>query len=678
MSISLSLVENQLNKYTFKYNIPKFYSQRGLLNVWLECTNSKNKIITFEGQGRPSYYEPNGSILATLPPHETYSIKLVVRTRSLSNLQYSNILTVTSYSGKIDPPLNVKIVSQDTPRSLEDWQILLTWDNSKNIGSAPISQLKIVYNYGETTPPTSSSPKRYKVSYSKVVDINEWDSDNSYSWAVPSPLTKGQNKCNFSLFFINENGEESVAADAPHNLGPARTNTIFTIAATWRPDVTISATPLFNSSSWTNNSDVDDFIKPYLTIGSERWSQYMGISPTIASKIQSIDSKFYNGIYLNQYTSINDSSKPILQCEPAKYVGIKLNDGRWNFITVSFNVVFNTYYQNNLDRASNWDLIYSATHHLGHALGIGVYWHLNQLYSTSNSSKSDTIDYPRYRLDGNLFPQTRLIHNVMYRVPQRRLAYDQNGNPTDKIIDQPNPLGVTCNDYWFYELPCANIVPNNPNIAPLTRRTYRANRRFVPLDQIGSLNTDIVAWNGWLSPSYDEEISIFLNGDRTQPAASGVESDTEIENFPGCHFGLIDNPLNRLLFTYNHRELNDIMLYRTVFNDNALATEGSYPQRITALSIAHLKDLGYTELYENQKPGPTNLRAEELADWSEGYSTSKLDNHSCCRGFSPTQIESWQSNAEEYSILSNGDSMSKIADIIDDIIYCYINPENEC
>jgi hypothetical protein len=629
-------------------------------------------------------------VTITLPSYQTFSVRLKVITTKNSTPAYSNKLVINTTSGKIDPPLNVNVISQNTPRSLEDWTVLLTWDNSINIGSAPVSKLKIIYTYNERTPDKNTGTYTNTIYYSKIVDIDEWDSTNSYTWTLTSPLTKGQSLCNFSLFFVNENGEESVAADAPHNLAAGRSNTLFSIAATWKPDVTMPATPLFNSLSWTNNSTVDEFIKTYLTVGAERWSEYMGVDPKISSKIKSIDPKFYNGIYLNKYTSINDSSKPIIQCTPARYVAIKLNDGRWNFITVSFNLVFNKYYENNSGRASNWDLIYSTTHHLGHALGIGVYWHLNQLYDNFPGLKSKSIEYPRYRLAGDLFPQTKRIHNAIHTAAAEdfyewRLYNILIPEPVLERASRPpvqNISAIPCNELRRLNLPCANTIPtpkitatnfysygniytkyelSNVYEPPLSQRVYANNRRFIPLDQMGSLTTDDIAW-----------------GDLNDSSVAALSSNIENENFPGCHFGLVNNSLNKRLFTYNHRTLKDIMLYRTI-NSDAENIVGSEPQRISYLSIAHLKDLGYTELYENQKQGgPVNLRAETIDAWAQGYQTSKLNNHNCCRGFSPTQIESWQSNPQEYSILSNGDSMLKIADIIDDTIYCYINPENGC
>lgn len=691
LSITLSLVENKLNKYTFKYNIPKSMAVGGLQSIWLEYTDSNNSTKSIQGPGWPGNYPLTGTIVATLPPHKTFSIRLSVKPLQSGNILYSNTINLSTYGGKIDPPLNVVVQPINTSRSSGNWEVLLTWNNSKNIGSAPVSKLKILYTYN-----AGSARSTY---YSKIVDINEWDSSNSYTWTFSAPYKNSSKECHFSLAFINEAGEESEKADSRHNLGPGGlSNNLFAVVNSWKPDVTISATPLFNESSWTNNTLVDSFIKTYLNIASNRWSKYIGIDIKTAEKIKSIDPKFYNGIYLNKYTTINDSSKPIMQCIPAKYVSIKLNDGRWNFITVSFNLVFNKYYENNSDRASNWDLINSTTHHLGHALGIGVYWHLDQLYDTSSTLKSDTIAYPRYRLDGNLFPQTQLIHNALYRAEDFYgwiLKNISNPEPTLRLLTQPpiknSSTGITCKNFEL-KLPCVNTTPiaqvtsipgpygypvyNVSNIyePSLSRRVYTQNRRFIPLDQIGSLTTDNIKWeelNDSNSPTAPLEL---WQGDKNQPFVSGLSADENNENFPGCHFGLVDNPLNRRLFTYNHRELNDIMLYRTVVNNEG--NSGSYPQKISALSIAHLKDLGYVELYENQKPGPSNLRVEDLSDWADGYTTSKLNNHSCCRGFSPSQIESWQpQDFEFYARLSNEDIMLKIADIINDIVYCYADEE---
>lgn len=692
MSIVLSLVENKLNKYTFKYSVPKIIAgNQGLQEVWLTYTDGNNLTKSIQGPGWPGNYPLTGTIVATLPSHKILDVRLSVKPLRSGNLQYSNTLNIRTHSGKIEPPLNVTVQPVDTSRSSGRWEVLLNWDNSKNIGSAPVSKLKILYTYN-----AGSARSTY---YSKVVDINEWDSSNSYTWSFSSPYKNQSNHCHFSLSFINESGEESEKADARHDLGPGLSNNLFIVVASKTPDVTIQATPLFNEISWTNNASVGSFIKQYLTIASNRWSKYIGISPTISEAIKSIDRKFYNGIYLNQYTTINDSSKPIMQCTPAKYVGVKLNDGRWNFITVSFNLVFNQYYENNLDRASNWDLIHSTTHHLGHALGIGVYWHLDQLYKNIPNLKSGTIEYPRYRLDGNLFPQTQRIHNGLYR-PADFFSWELSSpfspNPELKRLSVPliqNPsTGVSCKNSELL-LPCPDTTPvpkltettftsygttyttytiSNAYEPPLFRRVYAQDRRFIPLDHIGSLTTDNIIWeelNYSTSPTAPLEL---WHGDKNQPFVSGLSADVENENYPGSHFGIIDNPLNRRLFTYNHRKLNDIMSYRT----------GKYfayseSPRISSLSIAHLNDLGYTELYENQKPGPINLRAEISSDFSEGFITSKLENHDCCRGFSPTQIASWQpSEPNEFGILSENNEMLKIADIVPQnktnyIIYCY-------
>lgn len=701
MSIVLSLAENKLNKYTFNYSIDKFWMDKKPRVIWIEYTDSNGKTKEEQIPGRPLFYPSRGSVTISLPSHQTLSVRLKVSLSLTGGTQYSAPLTITTNSGKIDPPLNVRVLPQNASRSLEDWEVLLTWDNSKNIGTAPISKLKIQYQYSYTG-----------IFYSKLVDISEWDSPNSYTWTFSSPYKNQSTGCSFSLSLVNEAGEESELAYAPHDLGFGRTNTLFNVGTTWKPDVTVPASPLFNEISWTNNPSVDSFIKTYLNIASDRWSKYIGISPTIAEKIKSIDPKFYNGIYLNKYTTINDSSKPIMECTPARYVGIKLNDGRWNFITVSFNLVFNKYYENNSSRASSWDLINSATHHLGHALGIGAYWHLNQIYENFPDLKSQTIEYPRYRLDGNLFPQTKLIHNAIHKAaPEDFYGWELRNNlipnPVLRPLSRPpvqNTSAIPCKRLGELNLPCASTTPearltgtsfysygstytkyevSNVYEPPLSRRFYEQDRRFIPLDQIGSLTTDNIQWievadsselNGGVSPTPPLQL---WRGDKNQPFVSGLSADIEDENFPGCHFGLIDNPLTRRLFTYNHRALQDIMLYRTITSDSE-GISWLAPQRISYLSIAHLKDLGYTELYENQRPGPTNLRAEELNDYEEGFATSKLNNHNCCRGFSPAQIESWQlSGTDTIEALSEDNSeMLKIADIIDGTMYCYIDQES--
>jgi len=125
---------------------------------------------------------------------------------------------------------------------------------------------------------------------------------------------------------------------------------------------------LFDTSSF-----VGVVPEPYLTAlnsAAARWSTYVKFNPNVVAGIKSQINPNWNGIRINNYTTINDSQSYIAACGVHQYIDIQ-SGGGVKFNTYTFNLFVNLYYAN-IYNSTDWANV--MTHELGHALGIGIYW----------------------------------------------------------------------------------------------------------------------------------------------------------------------------------------------------------------------------------------------------------------------------------------------------------------
>lgn len=125
---------------------------------------------------------------------------------------------------------------------------------------------------------------------------------------------------------------------------------------------------LFDTSSF-----VDVVPEPYLTAlnaAVARWSTYIKFNPTIIEGIKGGMNPNWNGIRINNYTTINNSRSYIAACGVNQYIDIQ-SGGGVQFNTYTFNLYVNLYYATIMS-PTDWANV--MTHELGHALGIGIYW----------------------------------------------------------------------------------------------------------------------------------------------------------------------------------------------------------------------------------------------------------------------------------------------------------------
>lgn len=126
---------------------------------------------------------------------------------------------------------------------------------------------------------------------------------------------------------------------------------------------------LFDTSSF-----VGIVPEPYLTAlnsASARWSNYIKFNPTIVAAIRSQIDPNWNGIRINNYTTINNSNSYIAACGIHQYIDIQPGPEGVKFNTYTFNLFVNLFYDTILS-PTDWANV--MTHELGHALGIGIYW----------------------------------------------------------------------------------------------------------------------------------------------------------------------------------------------------------------------------------------------------------------------------------------------------------------
>lgn len=157
-----------------------------------------------------------------------------------------------------------------------------------------------------------------------------------------------------------------------------------------------------------------------------RWNKYIKFNTKILNKILSVIPDF-KGIELEEFSIYNNPSLPAAKCVPSGY--IKIGENQYNTLTYKL-FVNNIYLQNESLTDDDWELI--ITHHLGHALGLGIYW-----------TYSDAIGYvgePDYALDGSVYKQTLDAYNNITGSVNKFIPLDNSGpkNIDLNIAGQPD------------------------------------------------------------------------------------------------------------------------------------------------------------------------------------------------------------------------------------------------
>jgi hypothetical protein len=136
----------------------------------------------------------------------------------------------------------------------------------------------------------------------------------------------------------------------------------------------LSTPVLFNKSSWA--SVVSEPYKTYLDQSADRWATYMNYDPAIFTAIRALPGwSAWNGMALEptKYSLYTNSGiSTIASCGPWNYVDLQPSGPGVRFNSLTFQLNINDYYRT-LFSGSDWVNI--ITHELGHALGIGIYWH---------------------------------------------------------------------------------------------------------------------------------------------------------------------------------------------------------------------------------------------------------------------------------------------------------------
>jgi hypothetical protein len=131
------------------------------------------------------------------------------------------------------------------------------------------------------------------------------------------------------------------------------------------------AIPLFNKLSWAS---VPEPWKSYLDQAANRWMKYVQFDQNAAQLIQTvIPIQGWAGISLNALDIYTDPQAGVIaSCGPFDYVDLVTNAASVKFNTATFDLNINAAFESYYDACDWIDIL---THELGHALGIGIYWH---------------------------------------------------------------------------------------------------------------------------------------------------------------------------------------------------------------------------------------------------------------------------------------------------------------
>jgi hypothetical protein len=182
-------------------------------------------------------------------------------------------------------------------------------------------------------------------------------------------------------------------------------DTAYQYAERWFPKIFVgnnnTNNQLFDKSSWATAAPA---VKKYLDIAADMWANYIKFDSNILPYILKMKPNF-KGIKLNSIKYIYDMFKAQAGGAPSEFIDIGTNQDT-KFNTLSFNLVINRYYLDigyqGQDVDPYWVKVF--IHELGHALGIGVYWHY---WSGNIHTLNDQWVNSRSQLDGKYFPNTQ-------------------------------------------------------------------------------------------------------------------------------------------------------------------------------------------------------------------------------------------------------------------------------
>jgi hypothetical protein len=136
----------------------------------------------------------------------------------------------------------------------------------------------------------------------------------------------------------------------------------------------LSSPVLFDKASWA--SLVPEPYKTYLDLAADRWSIYINYNPSVFTEIKTLDGfSSWNGLAINPvyYSLYEDASSSVIaSCGPVNYVSLQNPSAPVQFNSLTFQLNINSHFES-VFSATDWGNI--ITHELGHALGIGIYWH---------------------------------------------------------------------------------------------------------------------------------------------------------------------------------------------------------------------------------------------------------------------------------------------------------------
>lgn len=250
---------------------------------------------------------------------------------------------------------------------------------------------------------------------------------------------------------------------------------------------------LFDRSTW-NNSILPQKIKNQFNKAADSWETYVTISPEI---IQTIQKSFPNfrGIF-GTITTFNDANKYAVACFP-KSCSVSLED-RPKLITIEYSLKINTALFNTL---TDYDWELALTHHLGHALGLGVQWYLDYIYDYNLLRSEKSFNYPTYQLSSKVFNNAQNAYNKMkvppFKSVRKFIPLDHVGpDLTDDIVGFDGTPNST------EGLPPQNYLTSGIRHWGLFRNTYT---RFTTLHPTDHIKHDIMAYR---YPNQDKMITL--------------------------------------------------------------------------------------------------------------------------------------------------------------------------
>lgn len=178
---------------------------------------------------------------------------------------------------------------------------------------------------------------------------------------------------------------------------------------------------LFDTQSWSDldqqGNNYGSLIKTSLDVAANRWMNHVKFDPSVAALIQSV-LPGWNGISLDSVNFYTDAeSNTIASCGPYAYVDLVTDSPSVKFNSVSFVLDINLAYIDSYT-GSQWASI--LAHELGHALGIGIYWHGT---FSGGGAVPPTNDF----LDGTAYVGTQGAYNAVTGLSRSMVPLESSG-----------------------------------------------------------------------------------------------------------------------------------------------------------------------------------------------------------------------------------------------------------